>query len=278
MRWPRTDTFRLAVCARTGGGGGGGENAGGGGGELNDCRGGGANDGGGGGAGGTACTASKPILNCSAPPPQAASPATPARSSPFRTGLRSRAMAGIDCHRPRPDGRSACGLVSVDRRGWSIPLGVLRAAARRSSAHFWSLARPWGRPHRVASDRRREPKAGIGGRRGLVEAAGMVFQRYAIRDHSVPDDPAGAITFAYDTFRHLTEGHGVVLHCFAGIGRSGLMAILTLMIGGYALRDAQRRASLARGFAVPENRLQRRWLAAAETWLQRNSGASGHEG
>ncbi len=112
----------------------------------------------------------------------------------------------------------------------------------------------------------------------LAEARGMVFQRFAIVDHAVPDDATAALALARKTLHHLNEGQGVILHCFAGIGRSGLMAILTLMAAGYDLQDAQNRASLARGISVPEPGLQRRWLQAAQDWLSTEPNGPDPEG
>ncbi len=108
-----------------------------------------------------------------------------------------------------------------------------------------------------------EPEAarmGLEDESRVAQTLGIAFDRFAIEDHDVPDDDERALAFAKTTLTHLQGGQSVLLHCYAGIGRSGLMAILILMTAGYGRTDAAHRASAARGFRVPENSLQRRWL------------------
>ena len=95
----------------------------------------------------------------------------------------------------------------------------------------------------------------------IARTLGISFERFPIRDHTVPDDAEATIGFARTTLEGLLEGKATVMHCYAGIGRSGLMAILVLVLSGYQLEEAQRRATNARGFRVPENALQWRWLS-----------------
>ena len=101
----------------------------------------------------------------------------------------------------------------------------------------------------------------------VAESLGLTFERFPIYDHAVPEDTKAAVGFARQTLAHLTDGEAVVFHCLAGIGRSGMMAILTLMVAGFELEDAQSRAQRARRLPVPENELQRRWLAHVAAML-----------
>ncbi len=108
----------------------------------------------------------------------------------------------------------------------------------------------------VESDR-----MGLADEEAVARSVGLEFDRFAIYDHAVPEDPRATVAFAREMLTHLSDGQAVVYHCFAGIGRSGLMAILTLVVAGYDLDDAKQRAKRARGLAVPETELQHRWLA-----------------
>lgn len=93
-----------------------------------------------------------------------------------------------------------------------------------------------------------------------AELAGMDFLRFAIPDHDVPDDPEDMVTFADEVLRRLDAGQGALLHCFAGIGRSGILAVGIMMRAGYSYDDAAYRAMSARKLRVPETEEQSRWV------------------
>jgi len=88
---------------------------------------------------------------------------------------------------------------------------------------------------------------------------GLEFLRFPVEDHGVPESGEDTIAFARVLHERLEAGRSVVIHCYAGIGRSALMAITTMVVAGCDLEDAIDRASVARGFAVPESN-QRAWL------------------
>jgi len=70
----------------------------------------------------------------------------------------------------------------------------------------------------------------------------------------------------------LVDGHNIVIHCRGGIGRSGLLAASLLICAGFDSEEAIRRASVARGFSVPETAQQIQWVrdfAEAATALTR---------
>ncbi len=92
--------------------------------------------------------------------------------------------------------------------------------------------------------------------------AGMTFLRHPIVDHGIPSDPAATIAFADELLAHLRGGRSVLAHCYAGIGRSGLLAILVLMRDGYEYDEAAYRTAAARQLTVPETSEQRAWLRA----------------
>ncbi len=57
----------------------------------------------------------------------------------------------------------------------------------------------------------------------------------------------------------LSEGHHVVVHCRAGIGRASLVAAALLMSEGMTGSDAWEVVSTARGMSVPDTDEQRTW-------------------
>jgi len=95
-----------------------------------------------------------------------------------------------------------------------------------------------------------------------AENAGITFARFGIEDHGVPRDVEATIAFADELLDGLEEGRSVLIHCYAGIGRSGLLAILVLLRAGFSYDEAAYRAMAARKMRVPETEEQRRWLLA----------------
>jgi protein-tyrosine phosphatase len=102
---------------------------------------------------------------------------------------------------------------------------------------------------------------GLGEERTLCEKVGIHFHNHPIPDHLTPTDRAATETFARALLEELGNGRGVVIHCFAGIGRSATMAAAVLMMAGFSLDEACSRLSAARNFRVPETPAQRDWLS-----------------
>ncbi len=73
--------------------------------------------------------------------------------------------------------------------------------------------------------------------------------------HPTPDQgvtsDAAVVTVASDVLDILRDGHGVMLHCGAGMGRTGTIAALVLMATGLGLDEALARIPAARPGAGP---------------------------
>ena len=85
-----------------------------------------------------------------------------------------------------------------------------------------------------------------------VAAAGLAWHHLPIRDFGVPDAPfetAWAVS-GPALRQRLAAGEKVVLHCFAGLGRSGLVAARLLIELGEAPSQAIDRVRAARPGAV----------------------------
>jgi protein-tyrosine phosphatase len=95
--------------------------------------------------------------------------------------------------------------------------------------------------------------------RAAAETAGMEFHSLPIGDFGIPD--RDEIT---PTLTHLLErlhgGAHLVVHCWAGIGRSSLIAASLLVLDGVGPDEAWRLISDARGVTVPETDEQRAWI------------------
>jgi predicted protein tyrosine phosphatase len=100
-------------------------------------------------------------------------------------------------------------------------------------------------------------------------ARGLQFVAFPIPDRSVPS----SMEEAADLVEHLRQavegGRSVVFHCWAGIGRSSLMAASLLAAWGMEPEQAFSRIGQARGWEVPDTAVQWRWVQAFAHFLER---------
>jgi protein-tyrosine phosphatase len=83
---------------------------------------------------------------------------------------------------------------------------------------------------------------------------------FPIMDFDVPEDRTQFCSMARSIANRLRDGRSILIHCGAGQGRTGMMAIGVLMALGHSRADATRRiASLGSG---PETDEQKEWMAA----------------
>jgi protein-tyrosine phosphatase len=108
-------------------------------------------------------------------------------------------------------------------------------------------------------------------RLGLTEVAaaaheaGVEFVSFPIADRGVPRprDIAGdadVVAVGVRLAAHVRAGRFVVTQCFAGIGRSTLLACATLVMLGVGPQRALEMVAEARGLPVPDTEAQRHWL------------------
>lgn len=94
---------------------------------------------------------------------------------------------------------------------------------------------------------------------GAAQRAGMTYREMPIRDMSTPNLAVAGSTVD-DIVADLRAGRHVVVHCWAGIGRSSTIAAAVLIRLGASAADACETVSGARGMRVPETQEQRAWL------------------
>jgi protein-tyrosine phosphatase len=101
---------------------------------------------------------------------------------------------------------------------------------------------------------------------GLMDEAaacartGIEFVGLPVPDCDVPRD-AQRFRDLVDRLHHdLAKGRTVAIHCWAGIGRSSLLAAALLCAAGLAPATAFSRIAAARGRDVPDTEEQREWL------------------
>ena len=100
----------------------------------------------------------------------------------------------------------------------------------------------------------------------LSERAGEAALLFPIPDFGAPDlDQAIALI---DLLLHRLEiGHGLLIHCAGGIGRSGTIAVALLMAMGAERTEAMATVAAHRPMAGPEAGEQREFLIALERRL-----------
>lgn len=75
-----------------------------------------------------------------------------------------------------------------------------------------------------------------------IEDEDLVWEMWdmSIPDGGVPEDEEDFLDLARDLAEELRGGMHVLIHCYAGIGRTGMLAVLTLMALGMPLAEARR--------------------------------------
>jgi len=97
--------------------------------------------------------------------------------------------------------------------------------------------------------------------RAACESVGLEFLSFPIKDRGLPSDGEAVSRFSKRAHARITSGCGLVFHCRAGIGRSGMMAASVLLHEGFTVREAFARISAARGLRVPDTPGQLEWVA-----------------
>lgn len=94
----------------------------------------------------------------------------------------------------------------------------------------------------------------------LCAAQGISFLSHPILDHGVPESRRETAAFAHELNLLLLQDKTVLIHCFAGIGRSSLLAACVLAQRGMPPVEAFDRIAAARGCPVPDTIEQLNWV------------------
>lgn len=110
---------------------------------------------------------------------------------------------------------------------------------------------------------------------GLCQIHNVLFLNFPIEDHGVPKSQADAFEFASKLHNALASNQSVAIHCWGGIGRSGMIAACVLVRAGVEPNEALRRVSAARGSAVPDTQEQQQWVIDFAQFGRSHSAATG---
>jgi len=103
---------------------------------------------------------------------------------------------------------------------------------------------------------------GLDGEREQVKAHAMGFTSFPIPDMGLPPSVEDFARLSKKLFNQVNGGVNTLIHCHAGIGRSGLLAAGILLHCDMDPQQAFAYASRMRGIRVPETPEQEQWLIA----------------
>ena len=93
-----------------------------------------------------------------------------------------------------------------------------------------------------------------------TRALGLGYSSFPIPDMGIPNSMTDFATVTRRLVRQVDSGVNTLVHCYAGVGRSGLFAAGMLLHVGLDAEQAFAHVSKMRGLKVPETPEQRNWL------------------
>ena len=108
-------------------------------------------------------------------------------------------------------------------------------------------------------------KLGVADEAELCRKHELGYENFPIRDFSTAADPATFRSLVAKISAQLVEGDNIVVHCYAGIGRTGILVGATLIENGFSAREAAEVMSSSRGKNMPQTQEQYEFLVDFET-------------
>jgi protein-tyrosine phosphatase len=99
----------------------------------------------------------------------------------------------------------------------------------------------------------------------------LEFVSYPIKDRGLPSDMQDYLKFTQFLYETIAGGNNTVIHCRAGIGRTGIITAGVLLHAGFEADDAITFISSKRNFPVPDTEAQFDWICDAHAQLILNA-------
>ncbi|MEM6512712.1 MAG: dual specificity protein phosphatase family protein [Pseudomonadota bacterium] len=103
-------------------------------------------------------------------------------------------------------------------------------------------------------------EVGLSEEKDLCEKHGLEFASYPIVDRGLPPSVSSFAELTNSVYHASAGGQSTVIHCRAGIGRTGLVAAGVLLHAAFSVDDAFNHITQRRGVEVPDTQEQRDWL------------------
>ncbi len=105
-------------------------------------------------------------------------------------------------------------------------------------------------------------EVGLQNEKSLTEKNNMEFSSYPIKDRGLPKLVNEFRKFTLNLYKEIAGGKNTVIHCRAGIGRTGLVAAGVLLHCGFSPKEAFEHISKKRRVQVPDTEEQVNWLVS----------------
>ncbi len=105
-----------------------------------------------------------------------------------------------------------------------------------------------------------EIEIGLNEEKLYAEKYGMEFVSFPIKDRGLPDSIQEYLAFTKRLYHEAAGGLNTVVHCRAGIGRTGIIAAGVLLHCGFEPKEAIEHISKQRGVTVPDTEEQIEWV------------------
>ncbi len=105
-------------------------------------------------------------------------------------------------------------------------------------------------------------EVGLSDEKTLCERNGMGFISYPIPDRGLPPSVSNFARITRKLYHEIAGGMNTVVHCRAGIGRTGVVAAGILLHAAFEPEQAFARVSDVRGVDVPDTDEQYNWVVS----------------
>ena len=146
-----------------------------------------------------------------------------------------------------------------------IGSGSLSVMAKPVSGEWiddeFSGIRKWGIDRIVSLLESHEAyEVGLGEELTLASRFDMEFISFPIKDRGLPSSIQDYLAFTKRLYHEAAGGLHTVVHCRAGIGRTGIVAAGVLLHCGFEPMEAFKHISAKRGVEVPDTNEQVEWV------------------